>query len=229
MKDLPIRDIFQWDSVNWSRSLRLWNKVLDSSPGIALEIGGREGGLALLAALHGHQALCSDLENPEHIATPFHSRHNTGKLIRYASVNALDIPYKDEFDMVMVKSVITMIGRHGRKDLQQKALDEIFAALKPGGYLLFAENMKGSRLHVWLRNRFVPWGNEAGYLDWKEASVWFASKGELQFGTAGFFASFGRSESQRRMLGKLDKITDWIWPLNMKYMVYGIVRKPLSA
>jgi len=223
--ETPYKDVFQWDSVNWSRALKYWSPILELPSQLkCLELGGREGGLSLLAAIHGHSCVCSDLENPKEIASPFHKKHGVESLITYESINALDIAYKNHFDVVMVKSVITMIGRHNRRDLQVKSIEQIFLALKPGGHLLFAENLMGSRFHRLLRKLFVPWGNEAGYtklIDFPELYHLF----ELQYEAVGFFAAFGRTEKQRRFLGKLDRSIDFLVPRSWRYVCIGVGKK----
>jgi SAM-dependent methyltransferase len=223
--ELPIRDIFQWDSVNWSRALKFWTPILESSDKLhCLELGGREGGLSLLAASYGHSCICSDLENPETIASPFHKKNGVQNLVSYESINALEIPYENKFDVIMVKSVITMIGRHNRRDLQDQSLEQIHKSLKPGGYILFAENLMASRLHRLLRRLFVPWGNEAGYTRLKDFE-WMYSKFELCYQPIGFFAAFGRTESQRSFLGKLDTSIDFLIPRSWRYVCVGVGRK----
>jgi SAM-dependent methyltransferase len=223
--NLPLHDIFQWDSVNWSRALKYWTPVLESSNQLhCLELGGREGGISLLAASFGHTCVCSDLENPQTIASPFHIKNGVEGFIRYEAINALDISYQEKFDVVMVKSVITMIGRHNRRDLQDKALEEIYKALKPGGYILFAENLMASRLHRWLRKLFVPWGNEAGYTRLNDFEKMY-SRFELVYKPIGFFAAFGRTEGQRNFLGKLDTSIDFLIPRSWRYVCVGVGRK----
>jgi SAM-dependent methyltransferase len=211
--------------VNWSRALKYWTPVLETSEDMkCLELGGREGGLSLLAATFGHTCVCSDLENPEAIASRFHQKNGVEKLIKYESINALDIPYREAFDIVMVKSVITMIGRHNRRDLQDKALEQIHQSLKPGGHLLFAENLMASRLHRLLRKLFVPWGNEAGYTRLRDFEKMY-SKFELTYASVGFFAAFGRTEKQRTFLGKLDTSMDFLIPRSWRYVCVGIGKK----
>jgi SAM-dependent methyltransferase len=222
---IPIHDIFQWDSVNWSRALKYWTPILESSAQLkCLELGGREGGLSLLAASFGQTCVCSDLENPEVIAFPFHKKNGVEHLIKYESINALDIPYQETFDIVMVKSVITMIGRHNRRDLQDKALQQIHQSLKPGGHILFAENLMASRLHKLLRKLFVPWGNEAGYTRLRDFEKMY-SMFELTFAPIGFFAAFGRTEKQRAFLGKLDISMDFLIPRSWRYVCVGVGKK----
>ncbi len=205
--------------------MKYWTPILESSNKLkCLELGGREGGLTLLAATYGHTCVCSDLENPESIASPFHKKNGVEKLIEYESINALDIPYRETFDIVMVKSVITMIGRHNRRDLQDKALEQIHLSLKPGGHILFAENLMASRLHRSLRKLFVPWGNEAGYTRLRDFEKMY-SMFELNYAPIGFFAAFGRTETQRSFLGKLDTSMDFLIPRSWRYVCVGVGKK----
>ena len=75
------------------------------------------------------------------------------------------LPIQTEaFDLVIFKSVL---GALRTKQRQEQALGEIYRVLRPGGVLLFAENLVGSSLHARLRSRFVPWEGGWRYLDMK--------------------------------------------------------------
>lgn len=68
-------------------------------------------------------------------------------LITYQDIDATQIPYENEFDIIVFKSIIGGIGRNDNKEIQQLVFNQIYKALKPGGQLLFAENLSASPLH----------------------------------------------------------------------------------
>jgi SAM-dependent methyltransferase len=139
--------------------LEYWHKNINRN-GIlnCLALGEHNGGLSLWLALMGKQVICSDLENAEKQAMALHERYNVTDKVRYENIDATNIPYKDKFDIVIFKSMLGGIGKNNNMELQQKVICEIHKALKPGGKLLFAENLRASPLHEFLRKRFISWG-----------------------------------------------------------------------
>lgn len=220
------KEIFQWDVGNWKKSLTLWNPALDRTEKLqCLEVGGRRGGLSLLAALKGHSAICSDLESPEVFAKPLHRKFKVENQIEYKGINVLQIPYKAHFDIVFLKSVLPSVGTYDRKDLQKAAIKEIYDSLKKGGTLLFAENLSGSRLHMFGRRHFVKWGGGVRYVSKEELLEFLSMFSSVEFKMIGFFGTFGRTEKQRVFLSKIDSALDRILPSGWKYLMVGIAKK----
>ncbi len=92
--------------------------------------------------------ICSDIENPQATAQVRHKRHNVQHLISYVAADATNLPFADRrFDVVAFKSILGTIGRNDQRDSTGKAISEIYRVLKPGGILLFAENLTGTALH----------------------------------------------------------------------------------
>mgnify|MGYP002685623113 CR=1 FL=1 len=63
-----LRDIFEWDTENWSKALPFWESIpaLNTSARLeCLELGSNRGGLSLWLASKGYKVLCTDYENPE--------------------------------------------------------------------------------------------------------------------------------------------------------------------
>lgn len=222
-----IIDIIEWDVENWQHALFFWEKQLsDNNRQLkCLELGGRRGGPSLWLASKGYEVICSDLENPEENATKLHSKYTLTGLIRYEAISATDIPYENEFDIIVIKSIIGGISRSGQDELQQKIINECFKALKPGGKLLFAENLESSALHRFARKKFIKWGGEWNYLKFKNVAALFSIWKKIHFETVGFLAAFGRSEKQRNFLGKVDKLLKPITPKKLRYVVYGVAEK----
>lgn len=219
---------FGWDVVNWSAALNLWLPFLESpTPGKWLEVGGREGGLSFLAAHFGHAVVCSDLENPESIAGTIHNKISFPGSISYASVDALNMGFDSEFDALLFKSILGGIGRDNHPELQLQAIEQMHRALKPGGVLLFAENLKGSAIHRALRQRFQPWGRSWRYFEKKELETMLEKYfSEVKTSTTGILGTLGRSEFQRSILGKLDqRFLVRVCPSTWNYIAYGYAIK----
>lgn len=150
------KDIIQWDIKSWSKALSYWDRNIEwDKIQNGLELGGREGGLSLWLALKGKTIVCSDLNDVKKTAEQLHLRHNVSSLVKYQDIDASSIPYENYFDIIVFKSIIGGIGRNNNYEIQQKVFKKIYKALKPGGKLLFAENLIASPFHQRLRKRFV--------------------------------------------------------------------------
>jgi hypothetical protein len=132
------------------------------------------------------------------------------------------------FDIIVFKSILGGIGRSGQIDLIQKTADEIFKALKPGGQLLFAENLKASVIHQFFRKRLTRWGGYWNYLDLNQIEMLFRKFNPLEYDTAGFLGTFGRTERQKIFLGKIDSLlVERLVSKKMRYIVFGVATKPM--
>ena len=149
MDNSILKDIIEWDIVNWSKAINYWenNTYLDIKKLNCLELGSRKGGLSLWLALKGNQVICSDLNSPEEKAKEMHNKYGLANNITYQSINAAKIPFQNEFDIVVFKSILGSICRNGNDKLKKEVIDGIYTSLKPGGKLLFAENLNSSFLH----------------------------------------------------------------------------------
>ena len=148
MSDQLLKDVIQWDVKSWSKAVKYWEKNVDwSTVQHGLELGGREGGLSLWMALKGVKVVCSDLKEVETTAKPLHDTYAVLDLVSYEDIDASAIPYENHFDVIVFKSIIGGIGRNDNFELQKKVFSEIHKALKPGGKLLFAENLTASSIH----------------------------------------------------------------------------------
>jgi len=223
-----LADIIHWDVRNWSQAVKFWDRHVDwSQVHTCLELGGREGGLALWMALKGKSVVCSDLMDVERTAKEFHRKYQLDAAIRYQDIDATQIPYENEFDVIAFKSVLGGIGRNGNKRAQQVAIDQIHKALKPGGKLLFAENLTASGFHKFIRRKFVRWGDSWRYVTLAEVDEFLSNFTNVQIRTTGVLGAFGRTERQRRAFGAIDQtIVNRITPARWKYIVFGIAEKP---
>jgi SAM-dependent methyltransferase len=140
------RKTFEWDIESWSKAFELWDEALKNAPRRkALELGGRHGGPSLYLASKGFDVLCTDI-NKDFLdeARAFHQKEGVSDRVKYESLDALNIHYENEFDVVIFKSILGGIDRDNKnyKESHKMILKQIHKALKPGGYLLFAENLK---------------------------------------------------------------------------------------
>jgi SAM-dependent methyltransferase len=176
--------------------------------------------------MKGHHVICSDLTSPADKASLLHSKHKYTGTIEYEAIDATNIPYTSRFDVVVIKSILGGISMNGQSHLQDQVVHEVYKCLKPGGVLLFAENLVASRLHRFFRKRFTQWGNYWNYLEIKQLPVLFKEFAQLKWAAAGFLGAFGFNESNRSFFGKLDTLlVEKIVPARMKYIVYGVATK----
>jgi SAM-dependent methyltransferase len=222
-----IRDILQWDVKSWSKALTYWEKSIEwDEVQNGLELGGREGGLSLWLALKGKAIICSDLKDVKNTAEQLHLLYDVSSWINYEDIDATNIPYENYFDLILFKSIIGGIGRNDNYEIQKKVFKEIHKALKPGGKLLFAENLSASPLHQLLRKQFVNWGSSWRYVSVEEMEEFLEEFSSYQMKTTGVLGAFGRNESQRNFLSIIDDlILNKVCPGGWKYISYGIAEK----
>lgn len=223
-----INEIIGWDIKTWSKALFYWDKKVDwEKVNNCLEIGGREGGLSLWLAEKEKKVLCSDLHEVKLLAEKLHIKHNVNSLVSYQDIDATQIPYENEFDLIVFKSVLGSLGANDNIEKQRKVFKEMYKALKPGGYLLFAENLVASRFHQFMRNKFTQWGNAWRYVTVKELKEFLSDFSEVEIKTTGVLATFGRNEKQRNILSAIDNILlNKVSPKKWHYVAYGIAKKP---
>ena len=221
------KDIIQWDVKSWSKALSYWDsKVEWNKIQHSLELGGREGGLSLWLALKGKSVVCSDLKDVQKTAEQLHKRHHVSTWITYQDIDATNIPYEEYFDLIVFKSIIGGIGRNDNYKNQHKVFKEIYKALKPGGKLLFAENLAASAVHRRLRKRFVQWGSSWRYVSLDEMEEFLSDFSYYDIKTTGLLGTFGRTERQRNVLSAVDDLVlNKICPDRWKYICYGIAEK----
>ncbi|UKN03311.1 class I SAM-dependent methyltransferase [Paracrocinitomix mangrovi] len=221
-----LHDIIQWDVKTWSRALNFWEQNADLSAGkTVLAIGEREGGLSLWLAQKGLKVTCTDYNDFPSTTEKMHQDYGVSDLIEYHNkVDVTDLSrYPDNhFDFVVFKSVIGVLSE---KDRQQKALDEIYRVLKDGGSLIFAENLKATKLHGWLRKKFIRWNHYWRYLHLKDDMDLFSKFQKRIYKTEGFLSNFGRSEKQRSLLAGFDKSVKWMTPKSWRYVLMGVLTK----
>lgn len=221
-------EIIEWDVRNWTYALSYWEReVTEPFDGRrALEVGARNGGLSLYLALKGCEVLCSDCDAPTNEARRKMLRHGVASRVSYEKIDVHAIPYADDtFDIVAFKSILGDIRVHQRGNGQKGAMDEMYRVLKPGGLLLFAENLAGSWLHRLFRRHCVEWRFRWQYVPLENVPELTSAFRTVRYATYGFVSCFGRSEWQRSRLALADRLLDPILRQRGKYILFGYARK----
>jgi len=221
-------DFVEWDVRNWSVALDFWlaHSKQCLSGCTALEVGSRNGGLSLWLALQGARVICSDVRGPTEKAMLQHRANGVSHLVEYQAIDATSIPYTEQFDIILFKSVLGGIGSQGGKEMQSKAIREMYRALKKGGELFFAENLVASPIHKFSRQKWVKWGERWRYVSIEEVGEFLSPFSQVHLRTTGFAGALGVSETQRNWLGLFDQIIlDRLVPSRWKYIVAGVARK----
>lgn len=219
--------VIEWDAHNWSKALPFWAPHLPGPPAQVLTLGERHGGLTLWAARHGLEVTATDVHGVSDLGRRRHQEQGVAHLIHYADADASDLQFDDDtYDVVMFKS---MLGALSTKARQRRAMREIHRVLRPGGLLLFAENTISTPLHQWFRSRWVPWSHKWRYLDPRTDQDLFFDFEEIDSRMVGFVASLGRTEPQRRLLGKVDDGVGRLVPDHLRYIQFAALRsRPIS-
>ncbi len=222
-----LRDILKWDVNSWSKAIKYWDSQVNwNNVGNVLELGAHEGGLSLWLALKGKTVICSDLGAVREAAKSLHSRYQVTSFVRYQDIDATNIPYELFFDVVLFKSIIGGIGHDGNYERQRTVFKEIYRALKPGGRLLFAENLIASPVHQLVRKKFGKWGSSWRYVSMEEIREFLRVFSSYELKTSGFLGCFGRNETERKIFSLVDEaLLNRVCPRSWKYIAYGIARK----
>ena len=223
-----LRDVIEWDVVNWSTALLFWQDHLqvELAGASALEIGAHDGGLSLWLAMQGANVICSDMRDARQQAREKHVLYGVTEKIQYLKIDARDIPYENRFNVIVFKSLLGGVRGYFGDVAHVEVVRSIFRSLKPGGQLLFAENLEASGLHRFMRNRFVNWGKTWKYLKLDDIPSLFSDYSKLDFMSCGFIGTFGRTERQRQILGSFDRcLFSHIVPKHWHYIAVGVATK----
>lgn len=178
--------------------------------------------------------VCSDYRGVRDCVRAVHSRYQCSSRISYADIDATSIPFEHEFDIVAFKSMLGGIDGDGEHDAAEQVIHEVRKALKPGGVLLLAENLRSTLVHHVLRRRFgaskrirLRWQtNDWRYFSIQEIARLLGRFAATDLQTFGFAGCFGRTEAQRRILGYLDRaFFDRCVPPGWNYIVAAVARK----
>ena len=211
----------EWDAWNWGRVAEMWLRKsrLDFSGVRCLEIGGRNGALASWLAGMGAAVLSVDVALKQEMQLVFPD-HGCAKVV-YGDIFSL--PDGLECDLIVFKSVLGAIGGRGGLVSQKQAIRIMHEHLRPGGELWFAENLTGSPMHRLARRLFIPWETAWRYGTMTEFSGFLSPFLTYHLSPYGFAGAFGRTERQRRMLGRLDEAgLERLVPRHWRYILGGV-------
>ena len=223
-------DAVEWDRPTWRRAFKHWEQHLDSHLGPtadAVEIGGKRGGGSLfLSYRYGISVACSDLGGPDPDARVIHARHGVDGLIHYTDLDATKLALPDAcMDVVMFKSVLGSIGRALGPDGLQAAVSEMARVLRPGGVLLFAENLVATRVHQFFRVRLRHWAGDWHYLDLGELECLLKKEfSEVEIASTGIFALFApnRPHIAKTVLAWIDARIERHTKPSSRYLAHGV-------
>lgn len=218
----------EWDTRNWALAPRFWedHTSVPLAGCRALELGSRNGGLSLWLARCGADVTCTDVHGPTSIARRWHAEAGVANRIRYGALDVTRLDERDAYDVIVFKSMLGALGGPDRRRVQQDAIARIHRALRPGGELLFAENLAASAAHRFLRRRFVAWGQSWRYVTVAEMREFLDPFASVAYRTAGFSGAFGRSPRQQELLGAVDRAgLDRLVPETWRYIILGVARK----
>ena len=181
----------------------------------------------MLAKEYDMEVICSDLTNPKATAQMLHNKYKLNYKIQYEAIDCTKLLYKENFfDVVIFKSVI---GALGSEEKQRLAIQEILRVLKPGGVLLFGENLNSSFLHTYLRRKFVPWSfreqNRWRYLKLNEMYLFLNKYNFVELNTTGFFANLVGNNFIKNFISYFDYVFEKLLPKKLRYIVYGVAIK----
>ena len=225
-----LRDAISWDSVNWLKAIRFWECRLgnDFCGRRALEIGtGKNGGLSLWLADCGAQVTCSGYRGVGQEARDAHAAYGLSDQMEYVQLDATALPGGQEYDIIVHKSVLGGIVRNRDLDFAREVVREISTALRPGGRILFAENLSGTLFHRLFRNCFGFGKSQWRYFTPAELESLYSDFSSVEVATFGFIGCFGGpSEPLRRVLGHCDSLLfDHVTPGSWHYIMAGIAVK----
>lgn len=228
-RNVPVGMVIGWDVENWSRALPFWQDELRSIDGdrYCLELGcGSKSTLSLWLAALGHRVLCSDRNGVDRKIKELQAQHPAGDRITYGQVDARAIGRHAEFDIIVFKSVLGGIAGNEGTEAAREVIASIATALKPGGMLLFAENLSSTRVHEFARRRFGSGKDGWRYFTINEIRGLLSAFSEVEIETFGFLGCFGRSEFQRKWLGRIDRgVAERVVPRGWHYVAAVVARK----
>lgn len=225
-------DVVEWDVPNWSRAIEAW-KCGGSKDNLkgkrVLDLGGRFGGLSLYFALSGATVICSDLEfikdGSVENAKALHNKYGVSSLITYEDIDATDIPYENEFDIICFKSIMGGVGYDNNYENQLKMMQQIRKALKPGGKCYFVENLVGCRLVQFLRKKLRPWGSHWRYISLDELAELTDGFKLVKRHTFGVIGLMGPNKLLSTILSSADKALEKVVKPHGRYILSCVLEK----
>lgn len=232
-RQLPINDIIEWDVLNWSQLLHYWQPILSELPRNSkiLAVGERNGGLSLWLALLGFDVVCTDMKPVTEKAIALHKKYNVAHKIEYRQLDILDTGYdREQYDIVMAKSVIGGLKANKHKsrtrnfEVQKRAVDNIYTMLKPGGFFLSAENLKGGKFTRYarkIRKKDKGWR----HLGYNELSELYKSFPIVQIKTFGILPTFFSQKVSNYCMYFINRYILFFIPQHSRYISFVVAQK----
>jgi ubiquinone/menaquinone biosynthesis C-methylase UbiE len=222
-------EAIEWDVPTWRRAFLHWEKAVartSPTPTKALELGSFRGGASLfLADRFGIPMTCTDYIGVHADAEPMHQRFGVRELMTYEVADATKVPFADaSFDLVVFKSILGSIGGAVSLEAMGMAVSEMARVLRPGGMLLFAENLAATPAHSFLRTKIRPWAYAWHYLKLEELNGHLTknfSKVTLETTGFGCVAVPEKWPTLRNSMAKVDGVLDHVLPKSFRYLAYG--------
>ena len=237
--DELMSDILEWDVRSWSRAVGFWDErarqIAREKPGFSvLDLGARGGGISLYWALLGASVVCSDAPDapvgPEQ-AKALHEKYGIADRVRYEPIDATGLrfppfPYEGEFDVVTFKSLAGGLGDSEHIiENQVWMFENIYRALKPGGYLFFCENLTGCGLHMAARRLFTDHVGSWHYLTVDQALALADRFESVDYQTFGLLSIFGRGDISKATLCAIDEKVERFTRPESRYILSAICQK----
>ena len=221
MNHLYNKNIFKWDTSNWSKTLELWNKSINGGfDGLkVLELGAGDGSLSIWSYNQGGNVICSDLLFTDEKINAIKGQINNDEKFIIKNVDILDIPYTDYFDVILFKSVLGGLRSYEKQNL---AFIQIHKALKTGGKLFFCENMNSTFLHQYFRSK-KPWGHYWRYPSFDELIKMSRQFRKIDYDTYGLIGAGEFPLKTFRV--NLDYFSKKIIPPDWFYIFAGVYQK----
>lgn len=232
MTPQQLDDIIEWDVPNWSQAIKFWEPVVNELQPDAkiLAIGERNGGLSLWLTLRGFQVVCTDRILPLTEAINLHQKYSVQGKITYRELDIVNASETEQYDLVILKSVFGGLKKEYHNtasrtaEARHLAIHNIYNLLKPGGYLLTADNMRGSWLMLLFR-RIAGKNKGWHYFTHSEFRGLFKSFSFVSQHSFGLFPTLFSSKSLNRLIFSFNKFFSGILPASFSYITFTIARK----
>lgn len=220
-----------WDSVNWGRSLSFFRESLgpDLNGMTAIEVGcgASSGGIGLWLSSEGVDVISTSILEVETEVGGFFAQCGLEETYSFEFWDATRPWNGEPVDLLCCKSIFGGIRRSDNEAALVQVLGEMSNALKTGGKILFVENLISSFLHQSLRRKYGAGKNSWYYFSIQELHRLLEDTGFsiLSSSSTGFTGAFGRTESQKKLLGYLDGGLSKIIPKSLHYVGFGVAEK----
>ena len=222
-----------WNFGIWSRAIRYWGECLsgsDFSNMKVLEIGAnKRSAVSLVFADKGADCTLGyyplPKDSPEHFLKNMDLELDG--TVNVIPLNIFEMPFNEEFDIVCMKSVLGGISKLNDCDNWSKGIDAAWEAVKPGGYLALAENVRGTFMHDYMRKNYRKNSKPWNYFSPNKYINKVQSLGKYKWKTFGFlsFTDLGIKRLGTWLYAIDCILFEWFIPNNNRVVISLIVQK----